>query len=189
LWSKTFDLERVPLHDELLIELKSDTSADQRRLGVMVRGIRVIPRDLGNVAAYEGITLGAAPVLGFEESGFYAPERIEGAPGRWTNGAATLTVPLNPRRMPQWIEVETLAPGRDKAQLQVLVNGVEFSAQEVPRGVWSATFNLERIPMSDELLIELKSDTFIPAERHEGSSDTRELGLVVRGIRLLTRDS
>jgi hypothetical protein len=54
-WSKTFSLEPVPLKSpELLIKLKTDTfspaeslegSQDRRRLGVVVRGIRLTARD------------------------------------------------------------------------------------------------------------------------------------------------
>jgi hypothetical protein len=49
-WSKSFDLEQVPLGDTLLIELNSDTltpsggpggSSTERSLGVMVKGIRL----------------------------------------------------------------------------------------------------------------------------------------------------
>jgi hypothetical protein len=53
-WSRTFSLEQVPLGRELLIKLKSDTfspaeavegSGDSRRLGVVVRAIRLTARD------------------------------------------------------------------------------------------------------------------------------------------------
>ena len=42
--------------------------------------------------------------------------------------------------------------------------------------------------MSGILLLRLESDTFSPAEKHEESPDVRDLGVVVRGIRLTTRD-
>jgi hypothetical protein len=38
--------------------------------------------------------------------------------------------------------------------------------------------------MTDTLVIELESDTFTPADRVEGSTDERTLGVAVRGIRL-----
>ena len=181
-WSKTFDLERIPMQGELLIELESDTTSGARRLGVVVRGIRLTSRDAGNAAAYEGVTLGAEPVLGFEESGFYLPERIEGAPGRWTNGEATLRVPLDPRRPPRLLELETMAPGRKGARLRVLANDTELWNGRVPPDAWSKTFSLADVPMNDLLLLELESDTFSPAESHPDSPDTRSLGVAVRRI-------
>jgi hypothetical protein len=183
-WTKTFSLEQVPLNEELLIELKSDTSPGDRRLGVVVRGIR-LTRD---ARSYEGLILGVDYQRGFEESGFHEPERIEGAPGRWTNGAAKLRVPLNDGNAPQLLEIETIAPGRDGAHLQVLANGVELWNQRISPDVWLKTFNLEQIPMNDELLIELKSNTFVPAQKYPPSEDQRHLGVAVRGIRLTARD-
>jgi hypothetical protein len=189
LWSRTFRLDDVPLNDELLIELRSDTSSGERRLGVAVRGILLTARDSWGARAYEGVTLGAEPVIGFEESGFYEPERIEGTPGRWTKGDATLSVPLDPRKPPRLLQIETIAPGRDRVRLQVLANGIELWDQRISPGPWSKTFSLEQVPMNDELFIELKSDTFSPAERHPDSTDERRLGVAVRAIRLTARDS
>jgi hypothetical protein len=188
LWSKTFDLANVPLNDELIIKLKSDTSPGRRSLGVVVRGIRVMAPDREDVAAYEGVTLGAEPVLGFDDSGFYLPGQIEGAPGRWTNGSATLRVPLSSRNLPTLLRIETAAPGRKGARLRVLANGVELWNQRIPPETWSKTFELEQVPMNDVLLIELESDTFRAADEHEYSPDVRDLGVAVRAIRLTARD-
>jgi hypothetical protein len=186
MWSKTFSLEHVPLKNVLLIELISDTSFGERRLGVVVRGIRLMARDS---VAYEGVTLGVESAIGFEESGFHLPERIDGVPVRWTNGAATLKVPLDPANPPRRLEIETVAPGREGVRLRVLANGTELWHQRISSGSWSKTFSLEQVPMNDELVIELKSDTFSPAEKHPDSADNRRLGVAVRAIRLTARDS
>ena len=145
-------------------------------------------RDGPGAATWENVTLGAEPVLGFEESGFHAPEQIEGAPGRWTNGLATLKVPLSPRALPRRLEIETTAPGRRGARLRLRANGEELWHGRVPPDTWAQTFDLEKVRMERELLIELASDTFTPAERYEGSTDERRLGVAVRGIRLTSRD-
>jgi hypothetical protein len=71
----------------------------------------------------------------------------------------------------------------------VLANGVELWNQWIPGDVWSKVFSLEQIPLEEALLIELKSDTFSPAESLPGSSDKRSLGVMVRGIRLTARES
>lgn len=137
---------------------------------------------------YEGETLGAEPKMGFHEAGFYLPEHFLGEPGRWTNGAAVLKVPLGSANPPRLLRIDTIVPGRDGAQLQLLANGVELWRQSIPRDGWSKTFSLESVPMNDELRIEIRSDTFVPAEEREGAIDERSLGVVVTGIRLTARD-
>jgi hypothetical protein len=187
-WSRTFKLDPVPMSDQLLIELKSDTSQGGRRLGVVVRGVRLTAHDDRDAGAYEGLTLGVDLQPGFQESGFHSSEQIEGAPGRWTNGAATLKIPIEPKNPPRLVRIETVAPGREVAQLQVLANGFELWNEPVSAAPWSKTFRLEQVPMNDVLLIELRSDTFSPAERHPESPDVRRLGVAVRGIQLTARD-
>ena len=100
-------LGEVPMNDELLIELISDKAPGDRRLGVMVRGIRLSR----SARDFEGVTLGADYRRGFEESGFHLPEQIEGVPGRWTDGAATLRVLLDRLKLPKQLELETMADG------------------------------------------------------------------------------
>jgi hypothetical protein len=136
------------------------------------------------VATYDGVTLGAARRLDLQESGFYRDETFGSRPARWTNGAATLRVPLDPRRLPRALEIETLAPGRDRARMQLLANGVELWSGKIPRTAWSKTFSLEPVPLGEELLVEINSDTFTPAERQPSTRDRRRLGIVVLGIRL-----
>jgi hypothetical protein len=188
-WSRTFQLDPVPMSDQLLIELKSDTSPGKRRLGVVVRGIRLTAHDDRDAGAYEGLTLGVELRSGFQESGFYSSEQIEGAPGRWTNGAATLKIPIDPKDPPRLLRIETIAPGREVAQLQVLANGLELWNEPVSADPWSKTFRLEQVPMNDVLRIELRSDTFSPAEEYPESPDMRRLGVAVRGIHLTAHDS
>ena len=133
---------------------------------------------------YEGLTLGATRRLDLQESGFFAAESFAFGPGRWTNGAATLRVPVDRREPPRTLEVETLVPGRDATRLQVLANGVELWQGQVPGGRWSQRLGLERLPPADEIVIELNSDTFSPPRRRPGSPVRRSLGVVVTAIRL-----
>jgi hypothetical protein len=135
-----------------------------------------------SVPSYEGVTLGVAPLFGFRESGFHLPEDFGGAPGRWTKRVATLRVPLDPLNPPRMLGIETVAPGRDGARLQLLANGIELWHGRVPSEPWSKTFSLGEVPMRDELLIKLKCDTFSPAESGTGPGDGRRLGVAVTGI-------
>ena len=49
--------------------------------------------------------LGREAVPGTTESGFYPQEHHQGAPYRWTNGAAKLTVPVSPTNPPKTLSV------------------------------------------------------------------------------------
>jgi hypothetical protein len=193
-WSESLSLREVPITDEVLIEIDSDTfspadsvdgAGDRRRLGVVVQGIRLAARATLAARAVDGVTLGTEPVFGFQESGFHRSERYRGEPARWTDGAASLRVPLDPRAPPQRVVVETATPGRDGVRLQIVANGTELWHQEIPSGPWSRSLSLEQVALGEELLLELRSDTFCPADRLDGSTDGRSLGVMVRGIRLL----
>jgi hypothetical protein len=138
----------------------------------------VLPGELQSrlsIPTWEGVTLGVRPLPGIQEFGFHLPEDFGGVPGRWTNRVATLRVPLG---------LCVLVPGRDGTRLELLANGVELWSGRVPSEGWSRSFGLERVPMGEELLIKLRSDTFVPAESLEESGDRRSLGVAVKGIRL-----
>ena len=150
----------------------------------------ILPGELQSrlpVMAYDGMTLGAEPAIRVRELGFHDLEWVAGVPARWTNGAASLRVPLDPENLPQRVEVEILASGRrEGADLQILTNGVELWRARIPANEWSKTLSLKQVPMGNALLIELNSDTSTPAASHEGSPDSRRLGVMVKAIRLQT---
>jgi hypothetical protein len=98
-------------------------------------------------------------------------------------------VPLDLRHIPLTLEIDTVAYNRDEVCLQILANGIELWHQWIPPQGWSKAFSLEHVPLSDELVIELNSDTSTPAESPEGPADQRSLGVMVRGIRLIAPTS
>ncbi len=193
-WSNTFDLAQVPPSDVLTVELKSGTIhprsdatglTDDSRLGVLLRAIRLQAKEDRPSISYVGLTFGTEPVPGFREVGFHPPELFDDKRARWTNGAAKLSVPMDPQHLPQSLEIEASAPGRHATRLQILANGVELWHQRIPDHGWSQTFSLEGVELSDTLLLEFHSDTFTPSESLEGSTDHRILGVVVNGLRLI----
>jgi hypothetical protein len=132
---------------------------DLRTLGVYVRGIKLI----GD--RYQNIILGAQPVAGVEESGFYEPEYSEGVPVRWTNGAGRLTVPIDAQEPPRgvYIDLESTAPkGAGSTRLRVVINDHELCHEHTDEGSWSKTFSLEGMALGDHLTIELLSDSYVP---------------------------
>jgi hypothetical protein len=181
------------------VVLSANRWGQARRLGARLlissgrdNALWVLPGELQSrlsIPTYEGVTLGVRPLPGIQEFGFHLPEDFGGVPGRWTNRVATLRVPLGPGSPPRVLGVDLLVPGRDGARLQLLANGVELWSGWVPSEGWSRSFRLEPVPVRRELLIKLKSDTFVPAESLEESGDRRTLGVVVRGIRLSGAES
>jgi hypothetical protein len=97
---------------------------------------------------------------------------------------ARLRVPLDLRHRPRRLAVEVAVPGRDETTLRIRANGVVLWDGRVSDETWSRTLDLSPVPLGDELLVELESDTFVPAETVEGSTDRRRLGVRVRSIRL-----
>jgi hypothetical protein len=132
---------------------------DLRTLGVYVRGIKLI----GD--RYQDTILGAQPVPGVEESGFYEPEYSEGVPVRWTNGAGRLTVPIDAQEPPRgvYIDLESTAPkGAGSTRLRVVINDHELCHEHTDEGSWAKTFSLEGMALDDHLTIELLSDCYVP---------------------------
>ncbi len=81
--------------------------------------------------------------------------------------------------------VATAAPGRDRARLTVRANGIQLWNRPIPPDPWSRSLDLAGVALGNELVVELDSDTFCPADTPDGSTDHRTLGIMVRQIRLI----
>jgi hypothetical protein len=193
----TFDLEHVPIEDPIAVEILSDTILVEkpaggpgpgRTLGVFVCRVSLGSREALAAAATGGLLLGAEQVLGYPETGFFGAERHGDVAARWTNGAASLRIPLHPKHLPERLEISTVAPGRDSAHLRVRANGVVLWDRLITSGPWSRVFSLAGVPLGDELRVGLESDTFCPADTIDGSADRRNLGVKVISIRLVRGD-
>ena len=104
---------------------------------------------------------------------------------RWTNGAAKLTVPLNEQNQPTSLNIDIEVTYPKETNLVILVNEHELFQGYTPEGRWSQTFRLAGRLYGNKMVIKLFSDTFLPREIIEKSKDSRKLGVLVRGIRLL----
>jgi hypothetical protein len=136
------------------------------------------------------VNLGTRPRLGVRETGFHPWEWFDATPARWTNGAASLQVPVDPGNPPQLLELEAIVPGREGANLEVLANGVVLWQEWLPAHPWpeSMTFSLAEVPTGEALVIELNSDTETSDESTGGAQERRTLGIMVQGIRLKRLD-
>jgi len=137
---------------------------------------------------YFNVVLGSKKVFGIEEAGFHSQEWQNGMAVRWTNGAAKLTVPLNEQNQPTSLNIDIEVTYPKGTNLVVLVNEHELFQGYTPGGRWSQTFHLDSRLYGNEMVIKLLSDTFLPEEIIEKSKDSRKLGVLVRGIRLLRGD-
>jgi hypothetical protein len=122
---------------------------------------------------------GVAAVLGIELHGFYAAETGDAATFRWTNGSASLTVPVDASRPVRELEVRVLTATEAAATMEIRVNGcVVFDGP-------SADPPVRRIPLAacgpfgDALTITFISGTAVP-----GPGDTRRLGVALEFVRL-----
>jgi hypothetical protein len=136
------------------------------------------------------IAMGATRVWGVEESGFHDEAACFDQPRRWTNGHGKLLVPLADGGVPDRLMIDLAWVGPAGTRLQILANGHELHSGPLRcRRGWCKTLPLAGVPIGPELTIELISDTFQPDQCIEGSADTRNLGVLVRELRLLTRGS
>lgn len=130
--------------------------------------------------------LGVRPVRGVVESGFHAPERDQrGRPQRWTDGHARLEIPLSRDRQPYAVRVRLASTGPRGARLRVLFDGSQVLRARLPAGDWTGELPLDPASRRSRLVVEIISDTFVPAELTPGSRDGRRLGVAVRAVRLL----
>ena len=134
-----------------------------------------------------GLNLGAEARPDVRQSGFYRTEDFDGEPGRWTNGAAMLAVPIDPQTPPRALEIEALAPGPKQTRLEVVANGVRLMNRDLTPEASTWRLVLAKVPLGDELRLELRSETFYPAAFNPASRDRRKLGIVVKTIRLVGR--
>ena len=131
---------------------------------------------------YVDTSLGWRWFPGVWESGFHAAERDGAGRFRWTDGRATLVVPVNefPARL-----ITHLSPSQPQANVRIIVNGVELWNDAYPAG--RRSLDLAACPVTEWVTIQLVSDAIVPRKRTPDSQDGRRLGVAVREVRLATR--
>jgi hypothetical protein len=138
-------------------------------------------------ADYLDTPLGNEAVWGVSEKGFHELARDYGRTVRWTDGAARLRVPLDPKRLPTALTVR-LGAGAAGTSLRVLVNGQELFQGTLPGGPFVKSFDLSTVPLQQKkaAIIELLSSTFVPPPVHEDKEPPR--GVQVSEIRLVREE-
>jgi hypothetical protein len=171
----------------------------RQQLGVLVLVV-AIPLAAWRATAYVqsrspylNVMLGSTRVEGVAESGFHFQEYTDGEPFRWTNGYAKLVVPISTKRPPQqlWLSIEVFRPKIAPIRFQLLVDDEILFDGQAPPGRWERSFDLGAHRFSKQVLIELRSEAFVPKGVMDGGKnfDTRMLGVQVKGIMLQRDDS
>lgn len=120
-------------------------------------------------------------VIGIQRSGFYSLENVNDELAVWTNGNASIIIPIedcSPHRL-----TIDIFEGMGM-NFKLIVNGVELDNISLPYGKWSNTYNLASLAFQDCIEIGLISGTFVPAKSHAASTDYRTLGIMVQKISL-----
>ena len=118
--------------------------------------------------------------LGVTQTGFYQAEWADPTFFRWTDGEASLTIPVDSRQPPRVLEVTVLWGTNTEQTLEIRANVcVVFSglATGEPK---KKTLDLSSCgDLGSTLTVTFVSDTFVP-----GPTDSRTLGVAIESVRL-----
>jgi hypothetical protein len=130
-------------------------------------------------------SLGSSTVAGVAESGFYATENWPIGPVRWTNGDASLRVPIKPEALStSSLYVDLVTGGQPNNHVAISANGKNLFNGSIGRGRSRLLFSLAGTQWEDVLELTIKSKIFVPAETSD-SKDMRQLGVAIRSIRII----
>jgi hypothetical protein len=93
-----------------------------------------------------GVPFGGSPQWVAKEAGFHRPQLVDGRPLRWTDGHATLTVPIE-GVAPSQLSVSLADTGPDGGPLRIVVNGVAIFDGTLAAGPWTATLDLAGVDL------------------------------------------
>jgi hypothetical protein len=134
-----------------------------------------------------GVPFGGPPQWVAAVSGFHPPQLVDGRPLRWTDGHATISIPVEGHTDPARLQVSIADTGPAGGPLRVILNGVTLYDGVVAAGPWSATYDLAGpidLRLGDTAEVELVSDTFLgePVDRFDREA---RFGVQVEHVTLL----
>jgi len=127
-----------------------------------------------------GTEIGSAAVIGVDAEGLYPEEGDSTTHYRWTNGNASLIVPTPDGAPARRLSISLRAPAR--LHLTLAANQVSLFDGEVSPGEWEEVVDLPRVGPGSQLVISLRSDTFVPTPV---DGYTRTLGVQLVSLRIL----
>jgi Dolichyl-phosphate-mannose-protein mannosyltransferase len=134
-----------------------------------------------------GVPFGGAPQLVAASSGFHPAQLVNGRPLRWTDGDATLAIPIKGDQSPTSISVSIADTGPAGGRLRITLNGVVLFDGVVGPGPWSGDYNLEGVVdllQGDTANVEISSGTFT-AEPIDAADRETTFGVQVDTVMLL----
>lgn len=133
---------------------------------------------LNSVWRGDSARIGPEPKIGVRVSGFHPVEFADGKPFRWTDGHATLSMPMAKSSPVSVMEVDFLQQAGPAREFQIVVNGTPVWTGASGEAPLSAHVDLAAFAAASELVVEIISDA-------DGSgSAPKESGIPVSGIRL-----
>lgn len=128
-------------------------------------------------------------LVGLTESGLHGIESWDVGPVRWTDGDAQVTIPVSTHRPPHRLRLTIAGTKPEGSRLRVTIDGsprLDAELEEIAKdGSWSTDIDLSGLDLGREMTVRLVSDSFVPSELYETSTDDRRLGVAILGFELL----
>jgi hypothetical protein len=134
-----------------------------------------------------GVRFGGAPQWAAAANGFHPVQVIDGQTMRWTNGDASLSIPIEGAAAPDHITISIADTGPNGGPLRILLNGSVLFDGNVAPGPWSAEYDINQRPdlrLGDTANVEIVSDTFEGAPVDQFDHQT-QFGVLLDSVMLL----
>jgi arylsulfatase A-like enzyme len=116
--------------------------------------------------------------FGVAYEGFHHAEYSGDTPFYWTDGAASIRVPIEQGQRPTTLSVDVLFAVKAHLRLQILLDDCEVASETMPGGEWSKDLALTTCaPTGRWTTIRFVSETARP-----GNGDRRNLGVALRRV-------
>ena len=182
-WERTFDLGGIDLGEAITLEILSE-AIDKKAKGVQVRWIKLLSSQ--PPVSFVDVPLGGKYVPGVKEAGFSFHEAYGDQSCRWTDGSATMTIPLAGKK-PRALALSAFIPSQQGYSVRVTANGKKlFDGPVQSNNLWSVELPLSGVDLGNSIHVELDSSTLVPAKVDTKNRDSRVLGIRVLRLQLLS---
>ena len=157
-------------------------SADSRDLGIELLGIEI---QFHKPVISANYVFGSQQKAAVPESGLYRAESVKGVPARWTDGRAVFELNLAPTYTPRRLLIDLFAIPRAGTEVEIRWNGTVLTTEQVDTIPHRFELTLPDVRHDAPNQLEVINPPWVPAETEAGSTDTRQLGVMVGDIQLL----
>ncbi len=120
-----------------------------------------------------------------KSKGLHDLENWNGTPTVWTNGKAHFKFDTQKLQQPKVLLIEVFKTRSKGSTITISVNGHDFVTNQFIQDGWIKLIDISSLPQSDEISIQISSDTFSPVKDNPNSPDHRTLGVALRQIILI----